>query len=99
MDDWRVATSAPEDRPSWMQFYANALQDALRKTNARRKETLSQMTVDDWRVAVRREMSADIWYQNVEPENGSPLSFSHAVEAITARSNGNGNHPKVSTAV
>ncbi len=33
LDDWRVATSVPEDHPSWMQFHANALQDALRKTN------------------------------------------------------------------
>ena len=47
-----------------MQFYANALQDALRKANARRKETLSQMTVEDWRLAVSREMRADMWYQN-----------------------------------
>jgi hypothetical protein len=52
LDDWRLVTAMPEDYPSWMQFYANALQDALRKTNARRKETLSQMTIDDWRMAV-----------------------------------------------
>ncbi len=31
-------------------------------------------------------------------DSGSSLSFSHAVEAITASSNGNGNHPKVSAA-
>jgi hypothetical protein len=86
----------PEDYLLWMQFYANALQDALRKTNARRKETLSQMSVEDWRLAVSREMRADMWYQNVGPDNGSALSLSQAVEAITASSNGNGTHPKVS---
>jgi hypothetical protein len=94
--DWRVLTADPEDHPSWTQFYANALQDVLRKANARRKETLSQMTVGDWRVAVGREMRADMWYQNVEPDNGSSLPFPHAVEAITASSNGNGTRPKVS---
>jgi hypothetical protein len=41
------------------QFYANALQDALRKANARRKETLAALTRADWRLAVYREMQAD----------------------------------------
>jgi len=98
LDDWRLVTAMPEDYPLWMQFYANALQGALRKTNARRKESLSQMTVEDWRLAVTREMRADMWYQNAEHENGSSLPFSHAVGAITASSNGNSSHPKVSAA-
>jgi hypothetical protein len=96
--DWQGVTTAPEDFPSWMQFYANALQDALRKANARRKETLSQMTIDDWRMAVGREMRAEIWYQDVTPDNRATLSFSPDVEAISASSNGNGHHPKVSAA-
>ncbi len=98
LEDWQAATATPEEYPTWMQFYANALQDALRKANARRKETLNQMTVEDWRLAVGHEMRADMWYQNAEPDNGSSLSFSHAVEAITVSSNGNGTHPKVSAA-
>ena len=51
-----------------MQFYANALQDTLSKADARRKETLSQMTVNDWCLVVHREMRADMWYQDAEPE-------------------------------
>ena len=96
LDDWRLVTAMPEDYPSWMQFYANALQDALRKTNARRKETLSQMTVEDWHLAVGREMRADMWYRDTEPESDVVLPFSPAVDAIPASNNGNGNHPKVS---
>lgn len=98
LDDWRLVTAMPEDHPSWMQFYANALQDALRKTNARRRETLSQMTVEDWRLAVGGEMRADMWYQNAESDNGLSQPFFHAVETITESSNGNGSHPKVSAA-
>jgi hypothetical protein len=73
--DWRVVTAIPEDHPTWTQFYANALQDALRKSNARRKDTLSQMTIEDWRLAVGREMRADMWYHSTEPENGSSSPF------------------------
>jgi hypothetical protein len=98
LDDWRLVTARPEGYPSWMQFYANALQDALRKANARRKDTLSQMSVEDWRLAVGREMRADMWYQNTEPDNGSSLPLVHAVEAISAGSNGNGSRPKVGAA-
>ena len=50
--EWQAATAEPEQHPQWSQFYANALRDALRKANARRKETLSQMTQDDWRITV-----------------------------------------------
>ena len=62
LTDWQVATANPEEHPQWQQFYANALRDALRKANNRRKETLAQMTQDDWRKAVTREMHADLWY-------------------------------------
>jgi hypothetical protein len=50
--DWQAMTAEPEQLPDWAQFYANALQDALRKANARRKETLAAMTQADWRLAV-----------------------------------------------
>jgi hypothetical protein len=98
LEEWQTATAMPEEYLTWMQFYANTLQDALRKANARRKETLRQMSFEDWRLAVGREMRADMWYQNADPDSGLAPSFSHAVEAITANSNGNGTHPKVSTA-
>ena len=96
LEEWQAATAKPEDHPIWMQIFANALQDALRKANARRKDTLSQMTVEDWRLAVGREMRADMWYQNTEPDIGSSPSISHAFEATIASSNGNSNRPKVS---
>jgi hypothetical protein len=50
--DWQAMTAEPEQLPDWPQFHANALQDALRKVNARRKETLAAMTQADWRLAV-----------------------------------------------
>jgi hypothetical protein len=31
-----------------MQFYANALRDAIRKANSRRRDTLTALTTADW---------------------------------------------------
>jgi hypothetical protein len=53
--EWRTTTANPEAYPQWTQFYANALRDALRKANNRRQETLSQMTQNDWRIAVNSQ--------------------------------------------
>jgi hypothetical protein len=63
--EWQAATAEPEQHAQWPQFYANALRDALRRANNRRKETLIQMTQDDWCIAVTREIRADIWYTTV----------------------------------
>lgn len=96
LNDWKTATSTPETHPAWSQFHANALQDALRKANARRKETLDQMTIEDWRIAVSCEIRADMWYQNAEQDEVGVFPLSSAIEAITASRNGNGQRPKVS---
>jgi hypothetical protein len=45
--DWQAMTAEPEQLPDWPQFQANALQDALRKANTRRKETLAAMMQAD----------------------------------------------------
>jgi hypothetical protein len=52
------------------------------------------MLIMSW--AIGREMRADMWYRDTEPESGVVLPFSPAVDAIPASNNGNGNHPKVS---
>ncbi|KXK24275.1 MAG: hypothetical protein UZ15_CFX003000331 [Chloroflexi bacterium OLB15] len=46
---WQSATTDPESHPHWMQFYANALRDAIRKANNRRKDALAELTTADWR--------------------------------------------------
>ena len=68
MTDWQVATANPEEHLHWLQFYAYALRDTLRKANNRRKETLSQMTQTDWCIAVTQEMQADLWYEQSEQD-------------------------------
>lgn len=93
----KKVTSAPENHPAWSQFHANALQDALRKANARRKEILAQMTIEDWRVAVYWEMQADLWFN--EPEE-TERSANHAAldlldDLSSPRRNGSSAVPKV----
>jgi hypothetical protein len=96
--EWQTDTASPEDHPQWMQFYANALRDALRKANNRRKETLSQITQENWCVAVTREMRADLWYQDMGQDGEETQPFITAVEAITTSRNGNCSSPKVTVA-
>lgn len=99
LGEWQVLTSAPEQLPDWSQFYANALQDALRKANARRKETLAALRQDDWRLAVYREMQADRWYAEPDPSEPSSTSVLDLTELSSKHVNGNGTRPKVTAAV
>jgi hypothetical protein len=96
LSDWQVATANPEEHPHWQQFYANTLRDALRKANNRRQETLSQMTQDDWRVAVAREMWAERWYEQPEQDETLIEAQSPAIGSLVVSRNGNS--PKVSAA-
>ncbi len=97
LTDWQVAIANPEEHPHWLQFYANALRDALRKANNRRKETLSQMTQTDWRTAVAQEMRADSWYDQPEQDEMQPIMQVPNTNTVTASKNGNS--PKVAIAV
>jgi hypothetical protein len=90
---WQLATVDPESHPGWLQYYANALRDALRRSNARRREALEALTTADWRALVERELQADDWFSapTVAPEAeaqeqaSAPRPF-----AISA----NGHHPQ-----
>lgn len=94
--EWQAATAEPEQHPQWTQFYANALRDAVRKANYRRKETLNQMTQADWRSAVHREMQADRWYSDpaASAERIRPSLEPDDVRISPSRRNGSA--PKVS---
>ena len=98
LTDWQSATANPEKHPQWTQFYANALRDALLKANNRRKEMLSQMTQDDWKMAVTDEMKADLWY--TAPSSNEDVHTVHASKQNTLdpSRNGNGTYPKVNVA-
>jgi hypothetical protein len=98
VNDWQRATVNPEAHPQWMQLYANALRDALRKANSRRREVLEGLNTADWRALIYRELHADNWYEQpspkvqinaVEPEE---ITEQHPF-ALSA--NGNGRHSPV----
>jgi hypothetical protein len=80
---WQIATGDPEAHPRWSQFHANALRDALRKANARRQETLHDMTTADWRAAVYRELQAEAWFETPKNESEEqPIHQSVEPEAV-----------------
>jgi hypothetical protein len=102
--DWQSATGDPESHPRWAQFHANALRDTLRKANARRQETLQDMTTADWRAAVYRELHAEEWFEaqpnesEVQPDH-QPEETEQAITqaepvplAVVVTGNGNGHH-------
>jgi len=66
VNDWQRSAINPEAHPRWMQFYANAIRDALRKGNSRRREAVEALTNGDWRALVYRELQADNWYETPE---------------------------------
>jgi hypothetical protein len=101
LNDWHLATYDPEAHSRWSQFYANALRDALRKTNNRRKETLQSMTTADWRAAVYRELNAEEWFEepdiesevqrNHQPEKTEPMIYQADAVPLAMAVTGNGN--------
>jgi hypothetical protein len=95
--DWQAATTDPERHTNWPQVYANALRDALLKANSRRKEILSDMSLDDWRLAVYRETQADLWYEKPEVDEEIPVRVMDTVIDFSKR-NGNGIFPKATAA-
>jgi hypothetical protein len=95
---WQRATGDPEAHPQWAQCYANALRDAMWKGNHRRRETLNQMTQNDWYAAVTREMQADAWYQEPLSDEKTRLLPALPQGALGVGRNGSGHSPKVSVA-
>lgn len=95
--DWQAATADPEQHTNWRQMYANALRDALLRANSRRKEAIGEMTVDDWRTVVQREMQADLWYEELVPDEEMPTRT--IISTDLNRRNGNNIFPKVIAAI
>jgi len=103
INDWQRATVNPEAHSRWMQFYANALRDALRKVNSRKREVLEMLSQADWRALVYRELQADDWYETPETsaapvllEGGNEGGVMEMARPLAVSVNGNGRHPEVS---
>lgn len=96
VNDWQRATINPEAHSQWMQFYANALRDALRKANSRRREALEGLNTADWRALIYRELQADNWYEQPmsETQVGAVVPEELTEQRPLALSaNRNGAHP------
>lgn len=101
INDWQRATINPEAHSRWMQFYANALRDALRKVNNRKREVLETLSHADWRALVYRELQADDWYEAPEATAAPVLvegrdegGVVEIVRPLAVSVNGNGHHPE-----
>lgn len=81
---WQEAYSNAVNSPEWRRIVANVLRDAIRKANARSTAVLREVTDDEWRVLVLRELDAENWYTRTE-------QISVEREAVQAL--GAGDHP------
>jgi hypothetical protein len=103
VNEWQRAMIKPEAHSRWMQFYANALRDALRKANSRKRETLEALSHTDWRALVYRELQADDWYETPEAplipvliDGGDEGGVAEAVRPFALSTNGSGRNSEVS---
>ena len=101
MAAWQQATMQPHHHPQWQQFQANALRDAIRKVNNRRKDVLAALTTGDWRLLIHRELQADSWYtppqvnaETIETVETEAVEVQRDPLGATVIHNGNGRvHP------
>lgn len=63
---WHETYEHAHEHLSWPRVQANALRDALRRANARSSAVMRELTDDDWRALILREVSADAWYERAE---------------------------------
>ncbi len=101
INEWQRATINPEAHNRWMQFYANALRDALRKVNSRKRDVLETLSHADWRALVYRELQADDWYTTPETTAAPVLAegvneggIVEIARPLAVSMNGNGHHPE-----
>jgi hypothetical protein len=90
---WQAASSQPENYPQWIQFYANALRDSIRKANNRRKDALALLSTQDWRQLVSRELQADNWFAHPTSSDVTEVVQIQPVPLAIHTLNSNGNYP------
>lgn len=65
--DWMLRVEQAHLHEGWMHAAANELRDAIRNENRRSYKQVRELTNDDWRVLVLRELNADNWYAQSVP--------------------------------
>lgn len=69
-------------RNDWMQVYAMSLKDALYAINRGKRETVRLLNASDWIALVKREMDADRWWVDAQPQAIAPESVIISTEPM-----------------
>lgn len=88
MDAWRRAYAHAEQDGRWMHCAVNALRDALVDANKVARKSVRELTAQDWRWLVHREMAAEQWYEQAAIEHQKA-----EVHQTRATVHSNGHHP------
>lgn len=62
MTSWQQKHDLAERDPRWERVLATSLRDAIRDANKVSKAVLRELTLEDWRALVQREIKADEWW-------------------------------------
>lgn len=82
-NEWLARKAEAHQHERWMYAAANELRDAIRNENRRSYAKLRELTNDDWRVLVLRELSADNWYAQSVPTETAALPAQTEAAVIT----------------
>ena len=84
LNDWRMRIEHAEQEAAWMRTYANALRDAFGDANKRRTAVMREISNDEWRMLINRELRADAWYVEAEERAQAEARAQDEAEQVIA---------------
>lgn len=83
----------PKAHHSWNRIYSQYLRQALQKVNAHNRAIFNDLTVEQIRFLVRREMLQEEWY--VDPSKQGVIERVQLTEQVDARANGHSGRKEI----
>lgn len=73
MTNWLMVKANAESQPQWTRQLATALKQAYRDVDKRRTKVFAELSDEEWRMLIVREMQADAWWSDTSVQEASAL--------------------------